>query len=212
MSIVTNQFPPVVFRESNKYLWNPIQKKALKNRPEERIRLRVIEYLLAVGWSKHRISTEEGLPSPTTSRKRSGLGGQAGKRNLRTDMICYTDEFDPFLLIECKAPEIKISGQTAEQIARYNEQVSAPHLLLTNGWRDLWYSFKNNREPMLQDEIPRPFQKKVQPKERPFEYWARRGFTGRKAAPELRAWLVETLNSEFWNDKSRYLSFKKKAF
>ncbi len=200
MSAVIDHFPQIKFRKGEKYLWNPIQKKALKNRPEERIRLRVIEYLLEAGWSKHRISAEEGISSTR-------------KEKLRTDLICYTKEFDPFLLVECKAPNIRLSNQTAEQIARYNNNVNAPHLLITNGKTDLWYSFKEEK-PVLQVEAPEPLQTEGLPTERPFEYCTERGFAGKKAAPELQKWLTEALNtSVFKTDHSlRYLSFKKKLY
>lgn len=197
-SIVTNQFPQIVWQGGDKHLWNPVQKKALKNRPEERIRLRVIEYLLGAGWSKHRISAEEGISS-------------AQKGKLRTDLICYTQSFDPFLLVECKAPSVNISGQTARQIARYNKEVQAPYLLITNGKSDLWYVFKNKNEPVLQNKIPEPFQPEPPQDERAFEYWAERGFAGTQAVSGLRKWLHQTLNRSFTTSAEvRYLSFKRK--
>src|SRR5699024_10330510 len=130
-SVAFNQFPRVVWRDGEKKLWNPIHRQALKNRPEERVRLRVIEYLARGGWSKHRISTEEKIG---TVRKDEGK---------RTDLICYTQAFTPHLLVECKAESIKLSVQTALQIAQYNRQVEAPFLLLTNGLTDYWYSIED---------------------------------------------------------------------
>lgn len=197
MSIVDNRFPIITWRDGEKYLWNPIQKKALKIRPEERIRLCVIEHLLAAGWSKHRISTEEGI-APTKQGK------------LRTDLICYSRAFDPLLLVECKAPRVRISNQTAEQIARYNSNVEAPTLLMTNGRSDLWYSFQD-KQPIVQKKVPKPFRANHQPESQPFEYWVKRGFTGKKAGPDLRKWLVQMLNETVYKTQHsfQYLSFKK---
>lgn len=181
-------------------MWNPVQKKALKNRPEERVRLRVIEYLLEAGWSKHRISTEEGITS-------------AHEKKLRTDLICYTHKFEPFLLVECKAGAVKITEKTADQIAHYNHQINAPFLLMTNGRADLWYLFEDEKQPILKYEIPKPFRNSFQPKEKPFSYWAERGFAGKKAAPKLRTWLTDLLNCSLQNSDNpelQYLSFKKK--
>jgi hypothetical protein len=39
----------------------------------------------------------------------------------------------PLLLIECKAPDVKIDRTTLNQVARYNSQTQAPFLALTNG-------------------------------------------------------------------------------
>jgi hypothetical protein len=36
-------------------------------------------------------------------------------------------------LVECKAPEIKISQETFDQIARYNLSLNAELLMVTNG-------------------------------------------------------------------------------
>ncbi len=105
-SVAESRYPQIVWREGEKRLWNPIHRKALKNLPEERVRLRTIEYLLDVGWSKHRISTEEAI-------------GQIGDTSMRTDIICYTQQFVPKILVECKAEHIPISAKTAEQVARY---------------------------------------------------------------------------------------------
>ncbi|MDI9312578.1 MAG: type I restriction enzyme HsdR N-terminal domain-containing protein, partial [Limnohabitans sp.] len=38
-----------------------------------------------------------------------------------------------FLLIECKAPEVQITQQTFDQIARYNLVLNAQYLMVTNG-------------------------------------------------------------------------------
>ncbi|HLR76589.1 MAG TPA: type I restriction enzyme HsdR N-terminal domain-containing protein [Balneolaceae bacterium] len=198
MSITAGQFPQIVFKNNEKYLWNSIQKKVLKNRPEERVRLQVVEYLLESGWSKHRISSEEQI----SSSKEGGL---------RTDLICYTKKFDPYLLVECKSTAVNISEQTADQIALYNKQINADYLLMTNGLTDFWYEFKDN-EPKLLVEIPQPFQLN-QSNQRTFEFWSARGFAGKKAAAALRKWLTRILTAQFQNvDSLRYLTFEKKLY
>src|SRR5699024_6172861 len=83
-SMAKYMYPQIVWREGRKMLWNSIHRKALKNRPEERVRLRVIEYLLMQGWSKHRITTEEAI-------------GNLADTSMRTDIICYNQQFKPNL-------------------------------------------------------------------------------------------------------------------
>ncbi len=51
----------------------------------------------------------------------------------RCDVLVYDKNMDPFLLVECKAPQVKLSGATFEQIARYNNPLQVPYLLITNG-------------------------------------------------------------------------------
>lgn len=195
-SIAEHTYPQMVWREGEKKLWNPIHRKPLKNRPEERVRLRIIESLLLAGWSRHRISTEEAI-------------GQQGKSSMRTDIICYNQRFDPLLLVECKAEHIAISGKTAEQVARYNQNVDAPYLLMTNGVSDFWYQVHTagvdglkKRPGLLEGELKTPR----------YEYsdWQQRGFAGSEASPELRKWLGRLL-PDFWHSKAlsdiQFLSF-----
>lgn len=199
-SIARNQFPQVVWRKGEKLLWNPIHRKVLKNRPEERVRLRVIEYLLQAGWSKHRISTEESVSSQSEGE-------------LRTDIICYNQEFDPRILVECKAENIPISNKTGQQIARYNQNVQAPWLLMTNGLQDFWYRIDIENKDVTPTVAPPEALGKVDadPDELNFEYWKKRGFAGEKALPALRKWLnplLASFPSDEENTGVRYLRFK----
>jgi hypothetical protein len=52
---------------------------------------------------------------------------------LRYDIVAWSKNAEPVLLVECKAPEVKISQQTFDQIAVYNLQLKIPYLLVTNG-------------------------------------------------------------------------------
>jgi hypothetical protein len=203
-SVAFNQFPQIVWRDNEKKLWNPIHRKMLKNRPEERVRLRVLEYLIRGGWSIHRISTEEMIGSFSTKEE--------GKR---ADLICYTQAFDPFLLVECKAENIKLSPKTALQIAGYNRSVEAPFLLLTNGRTDYWYKPEENKPLKALVKIPEQlsFIKENDPNE-DYNFWKERGFAGSEASPELRTWLKQVLNETLMNGtaSTRYLSFKQQPF
>ncbi|MDZ7658930.1 type I restriction enzyme HsdR N-terminal domain-containing protein [Fodinibius sp.] len=197
-SIAKHIYPQMVWRDREKKLWNSIHKKALKNLPEERVRLRVMEALIQRGWSKHRISTEEAI-------------GKLGDTSMRTDLICYSQQFDPKLLVECKAEYISISAKTAEQVARYNQKVGAPYLLMTNGISDFWYAIDENSGKVneLQNQ-PELLNKEQQQLEYDFDDWKQRGFAGEKASPELRLWLKETL-PDLWlsssDAKVQFLTF-----
>jgi hypothetical protein len=197
LSIAKYIYPRVVWRNREKKLWNPIHKKALQNLPEERVRLRIMEALIQRGWSKHRISTEEAI-------------GKIGDSSMRTDLICYSEQFDPKLLVECKAEYISISAKTAEQVARYNQKVGAPYLLMTNGIADFWYAI--NKESGKVNELHEhpDFLDSREQLEHDFDHWKKRGFAGEKASPELRLWLEEIL-ANIWlsnnNDKVQFLTF-----
>lgn len=186
-------FPQVVTRRGRKALWNPVSRKPLVNRPEERVRLRFIDYLTYdCGWPLSRISVEQSL----------GRSHQAGQQ--RADIICYSREFQPRILVECKAEAVALDESAARQIASYNRQVEAPLICLTNGNRDLWYRL-NHDGPRKLEPLTRP------PSEltrggtserwrRNLHYWHRRGFAGSTSLNAGPQWLTETLN-HFWSDR-----------
>ncbi|MDX1639761.1 MAG: type I restriction enzyme HsdR N-terminal domain-containing protein [Balneolaceae bacterium] len=200
-SIADHHFPRLVWVNGKRRLWNPIQRKPLKIRPEERVRLRILDALVEAGWSKQRISTEEAV------RGEKPAGGRA-------DMICYDREFNPRILVECKAESVPISQKVAEQTARYNRSIGAEYLLMTNGNADLWYRISDREAIKRLEGVPGLLSV---PEERPireFSYWNARGMAGERAQPKLRILLTEILN-HYWQQSAgdnRFLSFENSPF
>ncbi|MBO6535412.1 MAG: type I restriction enzyme HsdR N-terminal domain-containing protein [Balneolaceae bacterium] len=185
------------FKENHKHLWNPILKKSYVIRPEEQVRLQFVEYLLLeVGFSKNRISFESPVSLPRD------------KSASRTDIICYDEEFNPLLLVECKAPSVQLDEKAALQIARYNTEVKAPYLLVTNGLYDYWFQFSGDQITNL-NSIPNQFSPS-QEVDYTFEYWVERGFAGQHAQTEMKQWLVDNAISLFImnTNPGRYFSFE----
>jgi len=186
-SAVTRHFPQIRFRGKEKQLWNPVLKKRYKDLPEERVRLALVDYLhLECGHSLNRLSFE----SP------AGLPGEANRA--RTDLICYDEHFQPHLLVECKAPEIPLSEKVLHQIARYNQQIEAPFLLITNGSVDLYVDLRSGSPELMTDppELAQP----IQEPERTADYWTERGFIGETSGPFLKSWLPGILTDLYLTD------------
>lgn len=51
----------------------------------------------------------------------------------RSDILVFNQTGTPEIMVECKAPSIKISQETFDQIARYNLKIKANYLFVTNG-------------------------------------------------------------------------------
>lgn len=51
----------------------------------------------------------------------------------RSDTVVYNSSAQPLVIIEYKAPNIKISQKTFDQIIRYNMVFQAPYLIVSNG-------------------------------------------------------------------------------
>lgn len=188
-----NHFPPLVFNLGKKALWNRIEKKPLSNRPEERVRLRYIDYLtLECEWPATRIATELSVENPVSNS------------SLRADIICFGKTFDPEILIECKAESVALNQKSALQIATYNRTVQAKLLCITNGVEDFWYEVDKGKIDVLQHS---PVQT-VNPHDtlrKDRSYWLKRGFTGNREFAGNSDWIVETLCS-FWSDQFPYKS------
>lgn len=153
----------MVFRKGERMLWNPLKRQPLRMRPEERVRLQIIDFLLLQGsMSPSRIAVESPIPS------RFSRG--------RTDLLCYDDAFRPWLLIECKAESVRLGPRAAKQSAVYNRFVKAPYLLLTNGLEDILYHVEAGLKAVGASDYPNTLRPA-----RPWfstdpSYWAGRGF------------------------------------
>jgi hypothetical protein len=60
----------------------------------------------------------------------------------RTDIICYKNG-KPYLLVECKAPEVAINQKVFDQLFRYNQEVKAPLIVVTNGLKHVYAQVSN---------------------------------------------------------------------
>lgn len=97
-----------------------VRKKYIKLTPEEWVRQHLVHFLIY----------ERGYPLGLIAVER-GLTHNRIKR--RTDVVVYNRRFQPWLIAECKAPEVQITQDTFNQIARYNMALQVPLLLVTNG-------------------------------------------------------------------------------
>jgi hypothetical protein len=189
-------FPQIILDDGRKWLFNPVLKKRFKNRPEERVRLQWVDFLLhQTNWNRNRI----GFETPVQLRRED--------RALRADLLLYSDEVAPHILIECKSDEIRLKDSTAVQAARYNSLLHAPYIILTNGNEDLVYKVEDGKA-MPSDY---PLNVLSEPEVRRVEYWQKRGCCSGSIQPELRL-RMEELQTEFWKNSDeaslKYLSFK----
>lgn len=105
--------------ENSVYIFCTIRKKWLVLTPEEWVRQNVVQFLIQDRkYSKSAINTE--------------LIVEVNGMKKRADIIVFKKE-KPFIIVECKAPSVPISQETFDQIARYNLQIDADFLMVTNG-------------------------------------------------------------------------------
>jgi len=110
------------FKEENKKtkIFDEIRRKFLVLTPEEWVRQHLVKFLIQEkSFPKNLIAIEKGL----------SLNGL----KKRTDILVYSKDGVPILMVECKAPGIEITQSVFDQIGRYNITFKLPYLIVSNG-------------------------------------------------------------------------------
>lgn len=143
MDLNLPSFPFKVLRKEGKLvIFDPIRKKYLSLTPEEWVRQHFIRYLIEYyDYPRALIRTEMGLQYNQMAR--------------RSDIVVYGRDGLPCMIVECKAPDVRICRDTFEQVAAYNKVLKARYLVVTNGINHFCCAidFEKNRYEFLK-EIP----------------------------------------------------------
>jgi len=116
-------FPPIAPRvqteDGTVRIFDIIRKQYVVLTPEEWVRQHVINWLIS----------ERRYPAGRGSIERT-----IDKQGMRYDILWVDSGMKPFLLVECKAPSVRVTADTLRQSAWYNITLKAPYVLLTNGF------------------------------------------------------------------------------
>lgn len=126
--------------ENKVLIFDEIRKKFIILTPEEWVRQHVIHHLLyELNYPKSHINVEKLI-------KLNGL-------TKRYDVVVFQPNGEILILIECKAPAVKIAQTTFDQIARYNLVLHAHFLMVTNGLNHYFcqMDFENEKYLFLND-------------------------------------------------------------
>lgn len=103
-------------------IFDEIRKKYVALTPEEWVRQHFIMYLIEQKKVPASLMIlEKQITMNTMSR--------------RPDILIHDKAGTPVMIVECKAPEVEISQDAFDQIARYNSVIKAPFLVVTNGMK-----------------------------------------------------------------------------
>ena len=102
------------------YIWDVVRKKFVVLQPEEWVRQHLIHFFhLKLGYPLSLMLVEKQFKS-------------AG-RIWRADIVLHDLNGTPKVLVECKAPDVKLSEETFLQAAKYNSVYQVPLLIISNG-------------------------------------------------------------------------------
>lgn len=120
------------------YIFDLIRRKFVVLTPEEWVRQHFVHYLIdEYKYPKGLIKIESGLRyikiTNSSETKEISPAYWTDRRGKRCDIIIYDGNGQPYLIVECKAPSVKITQKAFDQIARYNYSLKATYLIITNG-------------------------------------------------------------------------------
>lgn len=118
------------------------RKKFVALTPEEWVRQNVLHYLVnELAYRKSLIKMELAIEYNRMSR--------------RPDILAYRPDGTPYLVVECKAPYVKINESVVDQIAIYNSILKAPFIAITNGLKHYCLAFnESDSEYTVQNAFP----------------------------------------------------------
>ena len=112
-----------------KFIFDPLRKKWLLLTPEEWVRQNFVQYLIQV----------KKYPASLIALEKLIRLGELKKR---FDILVYDKNHLPWMMIECKAPAIKLDESVLHQLLRYHISVPAGFLIITNG--EFSYGWEKN--------------------------------------------------------------------
>ena len=133
---------PLKNKENKTLAFDSIRKKWLKLVPEEWVRLNCIEFLI----NEKKISRS--LISVEKEFKLNNL-------KKRFDIVVFNKKGEIYLLVECKAPNVKISQSVFNQITKYNLVLKSKFLMISNGINHYFFTmnFESQKIEFLK-ELP----------------------------------------------------------
>lgn len=108
-------------RNGRASVFDPVRKLWVVLTPEEHVRQLLLLHLLEThAYPLSLIAVEKGL--------------MVGTRRKRFDLVVYDrHNHQPWLLAECKAPDVTINDATLHQLLDYHNQLQCRYWLITNG-------------------------------------------------------------------------------
>jgi len=101
-------------------IFDPVRKKFVRLNPEEWVRQHFLNYLVHFkGFPASLIAVEASL-------NYNGL-------LKRSDILVYSPQGKPVLVVECKAPEVEVTQLVFDQAALYNMTLKVEFMVVTNG-------------------------------------------------------------------------------
>lgn len=128
--------------EGKLWIFDVIRKKPVMLTPEEWVRQHIVHFFInTLKYPRSLIKIETGL--------------KYNQLQKRSDVVVYDREGSPWLLLECKAPDLQLNQQVVMQAAVYNATTKAKYVAVSNGMKHVCYETQQDvAEIKLLKEFP----------------------------------------------------------
>jgi hypothetical protein len=124
--------PLIKTKANREFIFCIIRKRWILLTPEEWVRQNFLKYLIEL---LH-------YPASLIAVEKQLLLGDVKKR---FDIVVYNKESKPFMIIECKEMNVPLTENVLQQALRYNTNIQAGYLIITNGSHCFGFEKGNNR-------------------------------------------------------------------
>lgn len=133
-------FPPFEFRierlDDKLMIFDVLRKKRVRLTPEEWVRQHLIRYLIDFKqYPKSMIKVESGL--------------RYNKLLKRSDILVFSQDGSPFMVIECKSPHSKLDEKVIHQVAAYSKSLKVKYIGVSNGLKHYCWEIDSERQSTL---------------------------------------------------------------
>ena len=121
-----------------RYIFDAVRKTWLLLTEEEWVRQNFVAYLIK----------ELNYPSTLIALEKEIWLNDLKKR---FDILVYDKQHQPWMMIECKEPSVKLNEDVLQQVLRYNISVPVKFIVITNGDRTVGWEKKGDGLVLLED-------------------------------------------------------------
>ena len=120
LNLPRHDFNVKVTPQGNRVIFDRLRRRFVTLTPEEWVRQNFVEFLIA----------DRGFPAGLMSNEMSLTQNSISRR---CDTVVTDHHGSPMVIVEYKAPSIKITQTVFDQICRYNMVLQAKYLIVSNG-------------------------------------------------------------------------------
>ncbi len=109
--------------------------------PEEWVRQNFLAYMInSLGYPQQLLSVEVPV--------------MHGQSRQRADIVAYSHTMRPLVIVECKAPNVRLTQTTMNQACRYLSILKARAVVLTNGLEHYCVALPDGGSPQFVESMP----------------------------------------------------------